>query len=421
MRPPLPVNLCYRSLAFRRPLDSVRLSSTLVKSQFSSFFFHNHQWAASRGRLKITDGPPSSRPLTQVVTVDPAAARGESLEGYRETQALDARSLFKIYAQLSKSRLTMLVVLTAMSGVALSPLPTTIPILLSTALGTTLCSASAMTLNQLQEVPFDAQMARTRMRPLVRGAISPLHAAGFAAATGIGGPALLWTMVNPTTAVLGAANIVLYAGLYTWMKRKHVANTWVGAVVGGLPPLMGWTACGGHLLPTQPVEFFLPQFLSSVPSIPLDLALIDNPLSPFALFMLLFSWQFPHFNSLSYIVRGSYAQAGCRMLSVLDPSHNALVGLRHAALLIPICSALFPLSGLTTWAFAITSLLPNAICTRAAWRFWKAGGEKEARIVFQHSLWYLPVVLALMMVHKQGMDWAKWFGLSKEESEVVET
>jgi hypothetical protein len=139
---------------------------------------------------------------------------------------------------------------------------------------------------------------------------------------------------------------------------------------------------------------------------------------PVAFFMLLFSWQFPHFNSLSYVVRSSYAQAGYRMLSVLSPSHNSMVALRHAILLIPICSVLFPLSGLTTWMFALTSLVPNAICTRAAWRFWKAGGEKEARLVFQHSLWYLPVILALMMVHKQGMDWAKWFGIEEDEGRV---
>jgi len=274
-----------------------------------------------------------------------------------------------------------------------------------------------MTLNQLQEVPHDAQMARTRMRPLVRRAITPLHATGFAALTGIAGPTILWTMVNPTTAILGAANIALYAGVYTWLKRKHVVNTWVGAVVGGLPPLMGWTACGGQLLPSSsyPVEYFLPSYFSSIPTAPIDLALIDNPLSAFALFMLLFSWQFPHFNSLSYIERSSYAQAGYHMLSVLSPSHNSLVAFRHAVLLIPICSVLFPLSGLTTWMFALTSLVPNAICARAAWRFWRVGGEKEAKVVWHHSLWYLPVILALMMVHKQGMDWDKWVGFQDDE------
>ncbi|KAJ6491382.1 protoheme IX farnesyltransferase [Mycena vitilis] len=327
---------------------------------------------------------------------------------YRNAATVSAPELLKLYAQLSKSRLSILVVLTAMSGVALSPLHATVPTLLATAAGTALCSASANTLNQLQEIPLDAQMARTRNRPLVRRAITPLHAAGFALATGISGPLILWAMVNPTTAVLGVSNIALYAGVYTWMKRKSIYNTWVGAVVGGLPPLMGWTACGGQLL--SPIHLFLP--LSTGP---VDLALIDNALAPFALFMLLFSWQFPHFNGLAYLVRASYAQAGYKMLAVISPRKNALVSLRHAVLLIPVCSVLFPLSGLTTWTFALTSLVPNAICTHAAWRFWRIGGEKEARLVFRHSLWYLPVIMALMMLHKQGMDWATWLGLRDGE------
>ncbi|KAF8622545.1 hypothetical protein AX15_006900 [Amanita polypyramis BW_CC] len=282
-----------------------------------------------------------------------------------------------------------------MSGVALSPTPTTLPVLLSTAIGTALCSASANTLNQLQEIPFDAQMARTRTRPLVRRAISPLHATGFATFTGVAGPVLLWSMVNPTTAMLGAANIALYAGVYTWMKRKSVLNTWVGAVVGAVPPLMGWAACD-------------PQALTSIQS-------FGDILPPLALCMLLFSWQFPHFNALSHLVRGSYAQAGYRMLSVINPPKNALVSLRHTLLLLPVCSILVPLSGLTTWTFALTALLPNVICVRAAWKFWRRGGESEARALFHHSLWYLPVILGLMMVHKQGMDWLQWISLTPQK------
>ncbi|KAJ7138449.1 protoheme IX farnesyltransferase [Mycena crocata] len=337
---------------------------------------------------------------------------------YRNVEALSPRNLLKLYAQLSKSRLSLLVVLTAMSGVALSPLHATVPTLLSTAVGTALCSASANALNQLQEIPFDAQMARTRMRPLVRRAITPLHAAGFAVVTGISGPLILWTMVNPITALLGASNIALYAGLYTWMKRKTIYNTWVGSVVGALPPLMGWTACGGQLIPSAsyPIHLFPPPFLSSIP---VDIALIDNALAPFAFFMLLFSWQFPHFNGLSHLVRASYAQAGYRMLAVVSPRKNSLVSLRHAVLLIPICSILIPISGLTTWGFALSSLVPNVICTHAAWQFWRIGGEKEARLVFRHSLWYLPVIMALMMLHKQGMDWGKWLGIQGEDESKV--
>ncbi|KAF9223566.1 protoheme IX farnesyltransferase [Gyrodon lividus] len=388
-----------------------RTYTTAIRSDFASYFFHNDKWegsSGSRGGVERS-GP---RQLAHASTIVTESA--ESLPNFRETAILTPKRLLSIYSQLAKTRLTILVVLTATSGVALSPLPTTLPILLSTALGTALCSASANALNQIQEVPYDAQMARTRQRPLVRRAISPLHATGFALATGIAGPALLLTMTNPLTAAIGVANIGLYAGLYTYLKRKSVLNTWVGAVVGGLPPLMGWAACGGKLLPTSdyPVNCFLPPFLSETSP---DVSLIDNSLGAFSLFMLLYSWQFPHFNSLSHLVRASYAQAGYKMLSILSPKKNALVSLRHTLLLVPICSILVPLSGLTTWAFALTSFAPNLLWVRSATAFWRTCGEEQARALFHTSLWYLPLILALMMVHKQGVDWADW-----SNREVVE-
>ncbi|KAI0249862.1 UbiA prenyltransferase family-domain-containing protein [Lactifluus subvellereus] len=396
---------------------SVRLVSTSVSSKpidFSSFFSHNGR------RTQGLESPPSSLRRTDVQPPPPIP-----LASYRAIPALTPARLLGIYAQLSKARLTSFNVLVAMSGVALSPIPTTVPVLLSTALGTALCSASANTLNQLQEVPYDAQMARTRGRPLVRRALSPTHAAAFAAATGLAGPALLWTMCNPTTALLGAANVALYAGPYTWMKRRTIWNTWVGAVVGAVPPLMGWAAVGGALLPSaaHPVAFYPPPFLLAPWGSGGSSALLDNPLAPWALFALMFSWQFPHFNALAHVVRGAYAQAGYRMLAVLDPRQNRLVALRHVLLLSGICATLVPLSGLTTWSFALTSLVPNAIWLRAAWRFHKFGGEARARTVFMHSLWWLPVVLGLMIVHKNNVDWLRWIGLrgAGEEKEKVET
>ncbi|KAG8213194.1 UbiA prenyltransferase family-domain-containing protein [Butyriboletus roseoflavus] len=391
-RSTLPRLVATQSFFHRHSIHQQPCPTAPTRKDFASYFFHNDNWDA--------------RQFTRL-----AYKPVEPLPTFRESAVLTPKRLFGIYAQLAKTRLTVLVMLTATSGVALSPLPTTLPVLLSTALGTALCSASANTLNQLQEVPYDAQMVRTRQRPLVRHAISPLHATCFAIATGITGPALLWTMTTPLTAVIGAANICLYAGLYTYLKRKTTLNTWVGAVVGGLPPLMGWTACGGKLLPVSdyPVKFFLPPFLTDIPP---DISMIDNPLGAFSLFMLLYSWQFPHFNSLSHLLRASYAQAGYKMLSVLSPQKNALVSLRHTLLLVPICSILFPLSGLTTWTFALTSLLPNCFWVRSAAALWRSYGEKQAKSLFHTSLWYLPLMLALMMVHKQGVDWTDW-GTSK--------
>ncbi|KAH9057880.1 protoheme IX farnesyltransferase [Lactarius vividus] len=398
--------LCYR-IHHSAPLLS-RPHSTAVGSKpfdFSSFFFHN---GTATQELELPDIPPQ-QPVP--------------LASYRPIPALTPARLLGIYAQLSKSRLSAFNVLVAMSGVALSPLPTTVPVLLSTALGTALCSASANTFNQLQEVPYDAQMARTRGRPLVRRAVGPAHAAAFAAATGLAGPALLWTMCNPTTALLGAGNIALYAGPYTWMKRRSLWNTWVGAVVGAVPPLMGWAAVGGTLVPSavHPVAVSLPPFLLA--AAPASAVVLENPLAPWALFALMFSWQFPHFNALAQFVRGAYAQSGYHMLAVLDARKNRLVALRHVLLLTGICSALVPLSGLTTWTFALTSLVPNAIWVRAAWQFNKFGSDAHARKVFMHSLWWLPVVLGLMIVHKNNVDWLQWIGLrvADEEEEVEQS
>lgn len=408
----------FASAAKLRPY-SARSSTTFAPNKASELaYFSRNEVSAYVDPLSLDVRIPSPDSSELPIPYPPPDV---PLSAYRPAPALTSGRLISIYGQLSKTNLSVLNILVVMSGVALSPLPTTIPVLLSTALGTALCCGSANAFNQIQEVPFDAQMARTRSRPLIRRAISPLHATGFAVVTGVAGPVLLWTMVNPITAILGAGNIALYSGLYTWMKRRTIWNTWVGAVVGAIPPLMGWTACGGHLLPSpeHPIALFLPPFLTDVP---LDLALIDNPLAPFALFMLLFSWQFPHFNAIAHFVRGSYAQAGYRMLSVLDPKKNAAVALRHVILLTGICSVLVPISGLTTWWFAITSLAPNAIFVQSTWKFWKDGGDKSARVMFQHSLWWLPVVLGLMMVHKQGTDWGRWLGFgrtSEQEKEVA--
>jgi len=341
---------------------------------------------------------------------------GRDTGTYKVQSIGSVSELFKIYSQLSKSRLTFLVVLSSMAGVAMCPLPTTVPILLSTALGTALCSAAANTFNQLSEVPLDAQMARTRTRPLVRGAISVNHAAGFGIVTGLAGPAIL-AAVNPTAAFLGAANIVLYSGVYTTLKRVHVSNTWVGAVVGGIPPLIGWTACGGHLIPSSTFELFLPSFFLDASTIAPILS-IDNPLAPLALFGLLYSWQFPHFNSLAHMVRDAYTQGGYKMLPVTNTRLNTLVSLRHSIALAGICAILTPLSGLTTWMFALTSLVPNIYLTSAAWKFWKSGTDKNAKILWNISLWYLPVVLALMMFHKQGMEWLSFLG--PKDTEAIE-
>lgn len=139
------------------------------------------------------------------------------------------------------------------------------------------------------------KMPRTKTRPLVMLALSPPHVFSLGAAMGMVGV----TLLTPPAALLGAANIFLYTSVYTPMKRTSIYNTWVGAVVGGIPPLMGYVSACGSLTPDA-----------------------------FLLFLLVFAWQFPHFNSLSYNLRKQYSRAGYHMMCVLDERLNKITSLR---------------------------------------------------------------------------------------------
>ncbi|GAA5911137.1 hypothetical protein JCM8208_000288 [Rhodotorula glutinis] len=362
--------------------------------------------------------PPSTSPLVPLSSPIPAPLPPSVLStglpnpqvrwrAHPQTSIADDVTLYK---QLGKFKLSSLVVLTTMAGYAICPVDPstataamdalavslgdtsgvvpsaltggavanslTLSVLVPATVGTTLCAFSAAAFNQLIEAPYDAQMARTRARPLPKRVVTPLHAATYGALTGTVGLATLYA-INPLSAFLGLFTIVLYCPLYTISKRHSVYNTWLGALVGALPPLIGWAACTNSVDPlTQPGAWALPA--------------------------LLFAWQFPHFMSLAHTLRSSYASSGYRMLAVLDPRKNALVSLRYSLAILPLCAA-FPTLGLTHAAFAWLSLAPNGLLAVTAWRFWRRREERRAKELFWASLIHLPVVLALAMVCKKGL------------------
>ncbi|UKZ75746.1 Protoheme IX farnesyltransferase, mitochondrial [Trichoderma virens FT-333] len=261
-----------------------------------------------------------------------SAAASQPKDSFRRT--------FSTFLSLSKPRLTVLVVLSAMAPYALYPVPemlmptmTETPSLSPLTLfflttGTALCSASANTLNMLYEPSTDAKMSRTRNRPLVRGLISNRAAALFAILCGAAGAGALYFGVNPTVSFLGLSNIVLYAGVYTPLKAVTAFNTWVGAVVGGIPPLMGWAAAAGEAA-TKDGSFR-----------ELLLASDGSSIGGWLLAGLLFAWQFPHFMALSWPIREEYKAAGLRMLAWTNPARNARVALRYSLVFFP-CALVF--------------------------------------------------------------------------------
>lgn len=386
----------------RRSMHTQSTSRRLHTQALSKPFFSAHVTPTTTRVSTVYDAASVSPPTFPDLNLDIPISPTATLDTYRPNPPLTLKRLIGLYSQLSKRNLSILMTLTATTGLALSPLPTDIPLLLSLTIGTYLTSAAANTFNQILEAPLDAQTPRTRVRPLVMRRISPFHAAMFGVVCTILGGTILFFGTNPTTAALGIGNLILYAAIYSPMKRFTVANTWVGAVVGGITPLMGWTATGGSLWPTstQPLELHSP-------SLSLPDGTLPNPLTAYTLFLLLFSWQFPHFNALSHLIRSSYALSGYPMLSVLSPRLNALVSLRHAVLLVPFTAALAPMSGSVDWSFALTSAAPNAIFVHSAWSFYKTTTELAAKRLFFVSLWYLPAVLGLMMVHKSLAGWLR--------------
>lgn len=260
--------------------------------------------------------------------------------------------------------------------------------------------ASANALNMLFEPQHDAKMSRTRNRPLVRGLLSKRAALGFALATGLIGTGMLWIGVNPTTSMLGAGNLVLYAFVYTPLKRIHPLNTWVGAVVGAIPPLMGWCAAASQYS-TQAATSSTD--LASLLAESKDLLFTQQAVGGWLLAGLLFAWQFPHFFALSFAVRKEYAAAGYKMLTSSNVPMAARVSLRYSLLMFPICGAL-TVYGITDPAFVATSSVINAWMLKEAWRFWRLNGEAgSARKLFWASVWQLPIVLVMAMVLKKGL------------------
>ncbi|XP_008008621.3 protoheme IX farnesyltransferase, mitochondrial isoform X2 [Chlorocebus sabaeus] len=191
----------------------------------------------------------------ELIELEPASVIEDSIDVRKETKEekrwkemkLQVYDLPGILARLSKIKLTGLVVSTTAAGFALAPGPFDWPCFLLTSVGTGLASCAANSINQFFEVPFDSNMNRTKNRPLVRGQISPLLAVSFATCCAVPGVAILTWGVNPLTGALGLFNIFLYTCCYTPLKRISIVNTWVGAVVGAIPPVMGWTAATGSL------------------------------------------------------------------------------------------------------------------------------------------------------------------------------
>ncbi|XP_008218778.1 PREDICTED: protoheme IX farnesyltransferase, mitochondrial isoform X1 [Prunus mume] len=370
--------------------NSLRFSPKLVISNNSL-----HLSSISSSAAKDVARPPLlSHSFSQSYSYSPSPSPSDSLklgfqrpDGFRALSAATAvdlasgaskasywaRHYGRCYWELSKARLSMLVVATSGTGFVLgSGHAIDFSGLCWTCAGTMMVAASANSLNQVFEKNNDAKMNRTKQRPLPSGRITIPHAVTWASAAGFAGTALLASQANMLAAGLAASNLILYAFVYTPLKQIHPVNTWVGAVVGAIPPLLGWAAAAGQVS-------------------------LNAMLLPAALYF----WQIPHFMALAYLCRNDYAAGGFRMLSLADASgqKTALVALRNCVYLIPLGFLAYDW-GMTSGWFCLESTLLTLAITATAFSFHQDRSTHKARKMFHASLLYLPVFMSGIMFHR---------------------
>ncbi len=276
----------------------------------------------------------------------------------------------KDYTELTKPRILVMALVAVAVGALLAGAGSPpFELLAVTLLGTGLVAAGASVFNQVLECDTDALMQRTRHRPLPSGRMAMGEAVVFGVVVTAAGLLLLAAAVNLLTALLAALTLVLYVAVYTPLKRRTSLNTVIGAIPGALPPVLGWAAVRGTTGPEA-----------------------------WALFLIVFLWQFPHFLAIAWMYRDDYARAGLRMLPVLDPgggmTARQMIGYSLALVPASLAPTVIGMAGLMYFCGAL-SLGCGLLGFAFAFAFFASAAS--ARNLMRASLVYLPALLVLMM------------------------
>ena len=282
----------------------------------------------------------------------------------------------RAYVELAKPRILVMVLVSAMLGFFLAGGGLhAFPVLMAFLVGTAMVSGGAAALNHCVEREPDSLMERTRMRPIPAGVIALGDGFLFGAGLIASGAALLLWYVNPLTAALALVTAALYVFVYTPLKQVSWLNTLVGAVPGAIPPLGGWAAATGRL-----------------------------DAGAWALFLILFLWQQPHFFAIAWMFRDDYRRGGFQMLPSLKGGEGRTIRqiLFFLALLIPASLAPYWL-GLTGPVYAVGAVLLGLWFFASGAALARSHSLMDARRVLRVSVIYLPLLLFLIAAD------AAWF------------
>ena len=281
---------------------------------------------------------------------------------------------FDNYWQLTKPRVVAAIVFTAIVGMLLAaPGLPPLDLMLRAAIGIWLAASSAAALNHVLDRKFDAEMRRTRQRPLPSGQLSTGAALIFASALGVLSMLILLS-VNVLTALLTLASLIGYSVVYTvWLKHLTPHNIVIGGAAGAMPPVLGWAA-------------------------------VTNGVTADALllFAIIFTWTPPHFWALAVARRDDYAKAGIPMLPVTHGVGFTCNFIVLYTVLLIVVTMLPYLTGMSGLVYLAGAIVLNAAFLRDALALRASPSPIVAMRTFRHSIHYLLLLFMFLLVDHYG-------------------
>ena len=288
-----------------------------------------------------------------------------------KSAAAAAPAVWREYLTLTKPKVVMLIAFTAVVGMFLATpgLPPLSALVWGT-LGIWLAAASAAAINHVIDSRIDADMLRTRHRPLPTGSVSEGQALAFAFALGMASMAILVFLVNPLTALLTFVSLIGYAIVYTvWLKRATPQNIVIGGAAGAAPPVLGWVAVTGSVDPNS-----------------------------LLLFLIIYTWTPPHFWALAIARREEYARVGIPMLPVTHGVAFTRLHILFYTILLCLVTLLPVLTGMAGLIYLVTALVLDGAFLRYAYLLRNETLTAMPMRTFRYSITYLMILFAALLV-----------------------
>ncbi|MCH8062748.1 MAG: protoheme IX farnesyltransferase [Chloroflexi bacterium] len=286
-------------------------------------------------------------------------------------QAATSQTLLRDYIALTKPRIVLMLLITALGGMFLAAKGTPqASIMLTVMLAGALASGGANALNQWLDRDIDGDMVRTRQRPMVIGRIPPTHAIVFGVGLNVVAFVLLAALVNPLSAVLTAGATLFYIFVYTkGLKRTSSQNIVIGGAAGAIPPVVGWVAVTGSI---------------GLPAI--------------YLFAIIFFWTPPHFWALALLLKDDYARAKVPMLPVVAGERETKKSILLYTVLLLALTMMFFTTGAVGLVYLGASTILGIVFIFYAWRLWRRPLIEGAKPLYLYSLLYLALLFLAIVI-----------------------